>query len=251
MSFRAGDFLFRFRGIIPVLVLTLGIIADYFGLGEISTVLPIKFDYWMCGCLMLAMMGELVRIYTVGLSPKGTSGRNKDQQVAEQLNTLGLYSMTRNPLYFGNFLIWLSVVLLFQNIYMLIFFLAFFSWFYSKIMQAEARFLMKEYGHHYKTWSENTPAFFPALSIYKPSTRSFNWYKVIRKEKNGIAAILMIFPVIRFIRLYFDDQLRFDSGADQLWLTMGCFGLLYYLVIKLMMIYTNWLNNPPNREFDL
>ncbi|MGB8874133.1 MAG: hypothetical protein WCC75_12145, partial [Desulfobaccales bacterium] len=44
-----------------------------------------------------------------GLPPRGTSGRNTQGQVAETLNTTGIYSLVRNPLYLGNFLIWLGL----------------------------------------------------------------------------------------------------------------------------------------------
>ena len=47
----------------------------------------------------------------MGFAPRGTSGRNTLGQVAEVLNTSGMYSVVRNPLYLGNFVIWLGLAL--------------------------------------------------------------------------------------------------------------------------------------------
>ncbi|MGC9453013.1 MAG: methyltransferase family protein, partial [Oceanipulchritudo sp.] len=41
----------------------------------------------------------------------GTSGRNTKQQVAYSLNTTGFYSVVRNPLYLGNFFMYLGIAL--------------------------------------------------------------------------------------------------------------------------------------------
>ena len=54
----------------------------------------------------------MIRIYTVGTTPAGTSGRNRDKQIAEKLNKTGVYSIIRHPLYLGNLLIWLGVAFL-------------------------------------------------------------------------------------------------------------------------------------------
>ncbi len=251
MSIRIGSFLFSLRGIIPVFILALGFIADYFGFGKISTVIIGDLDQWIWFLLPIAFLGEGFRVYTVGYSPKGTSGRNKAEQVADELVTTGLYSVTRNPLYFGNLLIWLSVILLFQNWFLLIFFLFFFRWFYRAIIRAESQFLREKYGQVYLQWSKYTPVFFPSWSKFKPGSRSFNWYKVARKEKNGFAAILLVFPLIRAVRLYFDGKLTFTSSLDRLWLMIGLMGVAGYVIIKLIMRLTNWLDNPPNRNFNL
>ena len=48
-----------------------------------------------------------------GFAARNTSGRNTGQgQVADKLNTTGAYSLTRNPLYLGNALMWAAVAML-------------------------------------------------------------------------------------------------------------------------------------------
>ena len=67
-------------------------------------------------CLSVALLGMLVRILSVAFVKIGTSGRNVNQQIADELNTTGLYSVVRNPLYIGNYLIFLGVIMLTQDI---------------------------------------------------------------------------------------------------------------------------------------
>ena len=67
--------------------------------------------------ISISVLGFLVRFYTIGTTPKGTSGRNTKEQVADVLNSSGMYSMLRHPLYLGNYLIWLGISLASFNIY--------------------------------------------------------------------------------------------------------------------------------------
>ncbi|NLL27934.1 MAG: DUF1295 domain-containing protein [Bacteroidales bacterium] len=41
--------------------------------------------------------------------PKGISGKNTEKQIADFLNTKGMYSIVRHPLYLGDFLMWLGL----------------------------------------------------------------------------------------------------------------------------------------------
>ena len=67
--------------------------------------------------IIISFFGMSVRFYTVGITPAGTSGRNRSKQIADKLNTRGMYSITRNPLYFGNYLIWLGISIYSLNIF--------------------------------------------------------------------------------------------------------------------------------------
>lgn len=65
---------------------------------------------------MLSLVGFLIRAYVIGTTPRGTSGRNTKGQVAEELNQAGMYSMVRHPLYLGNYLMWIGIVVFAGNI---------------------------------------------------------------------------------------------------------------------------------------
>ena len=240
MSHRLGGFLFKNRGIFPIFLLIVGILMDY---ARRPLSLQGSYERWVWVCFMLACAGEAVRVYTVGHTPKGTSGRNTAGQVADSLNTAGIYSVTRNPLYLGNFLIWAAVALLFQNLMFLVFFLLFFTWFYAIIIRLESGYLYKKHHKQYIDWSGRVPVFFPGIRGFVPNVQKFNLYKVFRKEKNGIVAILGTFAFVRAVRWQIHHHTWPWTAHDKVWAIIGAIGVLQYIAVKILARHTDWLNN--------
>ena len=140
-------------------------------------------------------MGQFVRILVAGYVPRDTSGRNTKAQKAEVLNTTGMYSLCRNPLYLGNFLMMLSPVLLLGNwLFALCFTLAFWLY-YERIIYAEESFLTQKFGDAYLQWAQNTPAFVPSFRNYTKSTLGFSMKSMLKREYHslfGLAASLFV-----------------------------------------------------------
>lgn len=112
--------------------------------------------------IFVSLLGLLIRIHAVGFSGKHTSGRNTAQgQVAEMLNTRGLYSVVRNPLYVGNYLMCLGIVMLTCNLWFVGVFTLIFWIYYERIVFAEEEFLRKKFGEPYLEWAAETPIFIP------------------------------------------------------------------------------------------
>lgn len=113
-------------------------------------------------CFLISIFGLLIRCIVVGYAPKGTSGR-VSKQVAEILNTKGLYSILRHPLYLGNFFIFLGMVL-YTKIWWFIFFSIIIFWFYYySIILAEEKFLKDKFGEIFLNYKKTTPAIIPKL----------------------------------------------------------------------------------------
>jgi len=146
---KQGVWLFRYRSYLPLVVLLIGTILylrteiypDTFFLEET----PYEIFYEM-GCLLVSLLGLFIRIYTVGHTPKNTSGRNVKNQLADYLNTTGSYSVVRHPLYVGNFLMWLGPALITGNLWFIVAFCFFYWIYYERIMFAEEQFLRKKFG---------------------------------------------------------------------------------------------------------
>ncbi|WP_417887675.1 hypothetical protein [Zunongwangia sp.] len=52
----------------------------------------IETDYYELVCLSFSLLGLFIRIFTVGYTPKNTSGRNTTEgQLANEFNTTGMY----------------------------------------------------------------------------------------------------------------------------------------------------------------
>ncbi|HIP37258.1 MAG TPA: lipid A phosphate methyltransferase [Crocinitomix sp.] len=192
-----GNWLFRHRSYLPLVVLIIGLMVylfnKYYNEEYIFNKEPYE-NYLLWGSLMVSLCGFFIRVYTVGYTPKNTSGRNtKEGQVAEVLNTRGMYSVVRHPLYLGNFLLWLGPAMLTGQIWFIISFILFYWIYYERIMFAEEQFLRKIFGQKYLDWSENVPAFLPKIKNFKKNNLLFNWKKVIYKERNGFSALFIIF----------------------------------------------------------
>jgi protein-S-isoprenylcysteine O-methyltransferase Ste14 len=149
--------------------------------------------------IVLSSMGFVIRGIAVGTTPAGTSGRNLDQQAAV-LNKTGIYSLVRHPLYLGNYLIWIGIVLYTMDFYFVIIVSLLFWIYYERIMFAEERFLEKQYGEEYLVWSVNVPAFIPSFRNYIPASMPFSLKTAVKREDNGIFAAVLSFAYVDLLR---------------------------------------------------
>ena len=91
-------------------------------------------------------MDLAIRWVTIAFVPGGTSGRNTLGQRADQLNTSGMYSMVRNPLYVGNFVAILGVLIC-VKVWWLVAMFALLYWLYiERVIAVEEAFLEQKFG---------------------------------------------------------------------------------------------------------
>jgi len=233
---QTGNWLFRWRSYLPLLLLVLALPAVYesaarSGYHQFPTA-------WEMLALALAFSGLAVRILTVGHVPAGTSGRNTLKQVASTLNVTGMYSVVRHPLYLGNFLIWLGISLLprcwwFTLITVLIFWV-----YYERIMFAEEAFLWEHFGEEFRQWAARTPAFIPQFQHWVKPDLPFSLKSAISREYSTFFAIIVIFTIFNVIWSWFTrDSLAPDRGAAVLF----AFGLLTYVTVRVLKKNTTLL----------
>lgn len=225
---RSGNWLFRNRSYLPFLVLPLVLAAfgssdfieDHFGEpGE---------AIWTAFCAALSLSGFMIRVFTVGYVPEGTSGRNTKGQLAEYLNTDGLYSITRHPLYLGNFLIFLGLILV-VGVWWFAFSLVLLFWiYYERIMYAEEQFLSRKFGSSYEAWSARTPAFIPDLGKWRRPARHISMKMVLKREYTTLMGLVAGFMGL----VYFHEAItEKEWGVDYLWVALlGVMGLVYLIL---------------------
>ena len=184
-----GHFMFRWRSYTPLALLPLA-----FVMGD-ATPLPTEppeLTWAYKGlCLAIAILGAVVRMLTVGTTPPGTSGRNTKAQVASALNTGGIYSVVRNPLYLGNGLIFLGLTLWVQNWLLIVFYLMAFAMAYTLIILAEEEFLREKHGQPFEEFVTRVPAFFPRLSLWQRGDRRLSLRRVLRREHDTWLSMLL------------------------------------------------------------
>ncbi len=232
-----GNFLFKYRSFLPVLVLVPAMAITYFNTEKgIAAVSETYFLVAYC----VALIGVLIRAYTVGYSAKNTSGRNTTEgQVADSVNQSGIYSVCRHPLYLGNFFMWLGVTLLTHEFWFIMFFIVLFWFYYERIMYAEEQFLTAKFGDLYTQWAASTPAIIPALSRWAPNLHPFQFAKVIRNEKAGFLYLNLLFFV--FHTMYTHGS-YFAFDLSNTWSILFYLAVGYYVLVKLISKATNWLD---------
>ncbi len=190
-----GIWLFRHRGWLPVVVLVPAAFLFWQEQLQMAASTAGLQNLWIkeAICLLLGLVGLFVRVYTIGYSHAGTSGRNTKGQVAQSLNTTGIYSVVRHPLYLGNFLMWFSIALLVGNVWFIVMFFLLFWLFYERIMFTEECFLEEKFGMQFTGWASRVPAFIPAFGKFVAPDSLFSWKRVLRAEKNGLFALFLVF----------------------------------------------------------
>ena len=196
-----GNYLFRYRSYFPILLFVLAVPFIY----DTSNDIYLKGWelYLTVFSVAVSVSGFIIRSYAIGTTPKGTSGRNTKEQVAEQLNTKGIYSVVRHPLYLGNYLIWLGIVFFTFSISFSIIFSLLFWIYYERIMSAEEDFIHEKFGESFNNWADKTPPFFPCFKNYSKSNIPFSLKTVLRREYSGFLATVLSFTYIDYLRCFF------------------------------------------------
>ena len=236
----SGNYLFRWRSYLPLFTVPIIFSAlPYYSYPFDSHLLNVA---WETFCLAISFFGIFIRMITVGYTPKKTSGRNtKKGQVADYLNTKGMYSIVRNPLYLGNFFMGLGIFL-----FLCIWWVAFiyglvFMLYYERIIFAEEQFLVKKFKQQYMEWATKTPAFFPKFSQWQNPELPFLFKKVLRKEYHGFFAIIIYMFALEVISEF---SLHHYFKVDFMWKCLVGFGVIAYVVIRFLHKKTRFLKTP-------
>jgi protein-S-isoprenylcysteine O-methyltransferase Ste14 len=196
---KQGRWLFRWRSYLPLLGIPVFLVAI-----KHSGILENKFgdyvgDIWGICAIIISFLGLIIRIITVGYAPRGTSGRNTKSQVAETLNTTGMYSISRNPLYLGNFIIVLGITLFIQ-----VWWLALLVWFgfwfyYERIIFTEEEFLRNKFKNQFMEWAKKTPIVIPRFKNWQKPELGFSFKTVCRREFSTFFSIAVTFFMLEIL----------------------------------------------------
>jgi len=98
----------------------------------------------------------------------------------------GPYTLMRHPLYAGNFLIMLGLVVVFNNLWVYLLLLPSFAYLYHVITDMEEKRMNRRFGEDYQEYQkQEVPRFLPALSNFGAALRTtcpFGWGLAWRKE---------------------------------------------------------------------
>ncbi len=157
------------------------------------------FPQYVWGLLLLAA-GELLRLAALRASGKATRTRKVG---ARRLVTWGLYAHTRNPLYIGNFLLWLGAVLFAGGdwFYWLLMLVAvWFLWQYALIISLEETILSELFGAQYEDFRRAVPRTMPRPwrsgrkrePVSLPAEGLHSWRYAFESERSTLGVTILV-----------------------------------------------------------
>ncbi len=236
---KQGNWLFRWRSYLPLLIIPLFVVALQHT-GVLEYILGDRAaDYWESLAICISFFGLVVRCVTAGYVPRGTSGRNTKTQSAESLNTSGLYSIVRNPLYFGNFVIFFGITLFIQVWWLALIVWVGFWLYYERIVFSEEEFLRKRFGVLFIEWAKKTPVFFPNFKNWQKPNLPFSLKTMIRREFTTFFAIVTSFF---FLEVSKNLLLKGKFEIGRSWVIFFILGLGIYAICLFLKKKTDILN---------
>jgi protein-S-isoprenylcysteine O-methyltransferase Ste14 len=185
-----GGALFRQRGWLPILFLGVPLVFP----GEMSVRL------WIAG-LILICLGEAWRM--AGVAAAGSSTRRRSRGV-QRLVTYGVFAWSRNPLYAGNFLIWLGFATISGVFWFLPIAVVLFAVEYSLIVRYEEGVLESTFGEEYLAYKRETSRWIPRLPRNRVAGE-YDWGEAWRSEISTFLQYVVL--VVAFV-----VKNRYDVG---------------------------------------
>lgn len=165
---RIGATLFQHRGWLPLLFLGIPLVFP----GSTS---PFR---WEVG-LGLVFIGEAIRL--AGVAAAGSVTRRRSRNV-QRLVTYGIFAWCRNPLYVGNFLIWMGFVTISGVLWFLPIAIILFAVEYELIVRYEEGVLESTFGREYIEYKNQTPRWLPRPPRGDVPRGEHNWAEAWKSE---------------------------------------------------------------------
>jgi protein-S-isoprenylcysteine O-methyltransferase Ste14 len=186
---RIGGWLFRYRSFLPVPIVLIGLLVP--GYQSVAT--------WWGGAWFI-VIGEGLRL--AGVAAAGTVTRRRSRNVTE-LVTWGVFGMTRNPLYVGNFFIWVGFAIMSGVTWFPIVAALLFAIEYSFIVAYEEGVLESTFGQDYLAYKTQVARWYPRFRA-RPASGEHHWRDAWWSERStfmqyaALVALLIVKARFRF-----------------------------------------------------
>jgi protein-S-isoprenylcysteine O-methyltransferase Ste14 len=180
---RLGAVLFRNRSWLPVPFLLVALLVPAHPTAR----------HWIVAAVLI-VIGEWIRL--AGVAAAGTVTRRRSREVQRLVN-YGIFGWMRNPLYVGNFLIWMGFVIASGVLWFLPVAIVIFAIEYTLIVRYEEGVLESIFGGEYLDYRQRTPRWFPRPPKVK-AAGPHDWGEAWRSEISTFlqyAALIVAFAV--------------------------------------------------------
>jgi protein-S-isoprenylcysteine O-methyltransferase Ste14 len=185
-----STFLFRHRSYTPIPLLAILIAA--------SRTTPAA----LLAGASVAAIGEGIRVWA--LRHTGPKTRTHRKIRVDDLVMTGPYSIVRNPLYVGNFILGTGMCVASGLPAIIPVFVVLFGIQYALIIRAEEEFLRGAIGDPYRVYCEQVPRILPRIHGYRAGDRRFPFREILPRELNTITAAETVLALLG-LRILFPD----------------------------------------------
>jgi len=192
-----GKFFFKHRSITPIPLLLLVFIWSFFQKANYGA-----FFYISAG-IFFVVIGEGIRMACVSKARSIT--RTRSDKTGGRLITGGLYRLSRNPIYIGNFFIGLGIMLFSEIALAPLVFAAVFLLQYIPIIAYEEAILQEKFGREYEVYRKLVPRWlgFSKLPAADAAiTETYSFYKVLKSESSTLTAIVVLTVLMNAYRFF-------------------------------------------------
>ena len=238
-----GSHLFQWRSYLPLVILPIA--ALEFGSSRwFSAAFGVATeDRWDLFCLFVSLAGLCLRVLTIGFVPSSTSGRSTRRQRAVELNTTGMYSIIRHPLYVANFIVFLGFVLTLKSVVFVLFAATAYIVYYERIILAEEGFLESTYGDEFRAWAARTPTIIPRVRLWVRPKLTFSWRAALQREYHGVLLIGTVFFLSKLSEGLVLRQQSLQSWleVERVYVVLIALCATFYVGASYVRKRTNWL----------
>jgi protein-S-isoprenylcysteine O-methyltransferase Ste14 len=231
-----GLWLFRRRSFLAVAALPIAISGlssyTYLAGNRLLT------ETWELLCFAISICGLSLRAFTVAHVACGTSSRVTKAPEAASLNTTGMYSLVRHPLYLGNYLAVLGCMLFFHRVWIVVAGTGLFMLFYGPIIYSEEAFLRSRFGAFFDQWAQSTPACIPRLHGWRRPDLPFAWRTVLQREYTGFLVVSAAFFLLHSTA----DRLVSGDWELDFWAVLLLFAAVVYSTLRTLKRRTKVLD---------
>ncbi|MDA0329647.1 MAG: isoprenylcysteine carboxylmethyltransferase family protein [Gemmatimonadetes bacterium] len=225
-----GSRLFRWRSYPPVFVVALIVLITLGSPRAISD--ETSAVIWSGVGIALGIIGLAIRAAAIAAAQPGTSGRSTRAMTADALNSDGMYSVVRHPLYLGNLFLWLGVAAISGHPLAIASTVALFGVLYRPIIRAEDRFLRRRFGSEFERWAKRTPSFLPSRRSVFPSRFPFNARRWLDRDYHAVYAFVVASSVVGLAGIAAQSALR--TPASRVWLSYLIAGTVIFTALHVL-----------------
>ena len=187
----------------------------------------------------LAALGQAIHIATLSTAWIRRGGRDSKIH-ADRLITSGWYAHCRNPIYIGNFLVVIGLLIMFNNFIVFVVALAAIMFSYHAIVITEENYLIRHFGIEYQSYCQRVPRWWPIFKGLPRTARSISihWRWAIAKAyTSAYSWVVMMILILTYKAWLFRGLGSMPEKIGLAGVFSGC---------SLLFLLTRWLKKRSN-----